>query len=88
MGVPVPDVIRVKDDVELVAIPQENKRPILICVKELLRYNMSVQCASHGCPQAYYSSSCVNHHAKQTGYSPYPCAASYYLDEALGFPSQ
>ena len=87
-GCPVPDVIRIEDDVELVAVPQENKRPIPVHVEEPLRYNMGVQCASCGCPQAHYSSRCVNHHAKQTGYSPYPCPASYYLDEALSFPSR
>ena len=87
-GCPVADVIRIEDDVELVAVPQENKVPIPVCVEELPRYNVGVQHASHGHPQAHYSSRCVNHHAKQTGYSPYPHPASYYLDEALRFPSQ
>ena len=45
-GCPVPDIIRIEDDVELIAVPQENERPIPICVEELLRYNMGVQCAS------------------------------------------
>ena len=87
---PVPDVIRIEDDVELVAVPQENERLIPICVEEPLRYNVGVQCASRGCPQAHFHSSthCSNWHAKQTGYSPYPCPASYYLNEALRFPSQ
>ena len=80
--------MRIEDDVELVAVPQENKRPIPICIEELPRYNMGVQHASHGCPQAHYSSHCINHHTKQTGYSPYPRTTSYYLDEALSFPSQ
>ena len=87
-GYPVLDAIRIEDDVELVAVPQENKRLIPVRVEELLRYNTSVQHTSWGHPQAHYSSHYINHHAKQTGYSPYPHPASYYLDEALGFPSQ
>ena len=42
-GYPVLDAIRIEDDVELVAVPQENKRLIPVRVEELLRYNTSVQ---------------------------------------------
>ena len=87
-GCPAPNIFRIEDDVELVAVPQENKVPIPVCVEEPPRYNVGVQCASHGHPQPYYSSHHTNCCAKQTGFSPYPCPASYYLDEALGFPSQ
>ena len=83
-----PNVFRIRDDVELVAVPQENKRLIPVRVEEPLRYNMDVQRASQGHPQAHYSSHHINCHAKQTGYSPYPCPAGYCLDETLRFPSQ
>ena len=86
-GCPVPNVFRIEDNVKLVTVPQENERLIPICVEELLRYNMGVQHAFCGCPQAHYSSCCVNCHTKQTGYSPYPCPAGYYLDKVLRFPS-
>ena len=83
-----PNIFRIEDKVKLVAVPQENEVPIPVHVKELLRYNVGVQCASCGHPQIHYSSHHINRHAKQTGFSPYPCPAGYYLDEALGFPSQ
>ena len=60
-GCPVPNIFRIEDDVELAAVPQENKVPIPICVEELLRYNIGIQHASQGCPQAHYSSHHVNH---------------------------
>ena len=41
-----PNVFKIEDDVELVTVPQENKRSIPIRVEEPLRYNMGVQCAS------------------------------------------
>ena len=45
-GCPVSNIFRIKDDVELVTVPQENKRLIPICVEELLRYNVGAQRAS------------------------------------------
>ena len=87
-GCPVLNVFRIKDDVKLVTVPQENERPIPVHVEEPPRYNMGVQHASHGCLQAHYSSHCINCYAKQTGFSSYPHPAGYYLDEALRFPSQ
>ena len=45
-GCPVPNVFRIKDNVELVAVPQENERPIPVCVEEPPRYNVGVQHAS------------------------------------------
>ena len=86
-GCPAPNIFRIEGNVELVAVPQENEILIPIHIKELPRYNMGVQCASRDCPQAHYSSCHVNCHTKQTGFSPYPHPAGYYLDEALGFPS-
>ena len=68
---PVPEVIRIVDNVEIVAVPQENEVPIPVHVKESPRYNMGIQCASQGCPQAHYSSRHTNHHAKQLGSHPY-----------------
>ena len=87
-GCPALNIFRIEDGVELVAVPQENERPIPVHIEELPRYNVGVQCASCGHPQAHYSSHHTNRHAKQIGFSPYPCPARYYLDEALGFPSR
>ena len=87
-GCPIPSVIRIKDDVEMVMVLQENKELLSVWV-EPLSYNVGSQHASHGHPLAHFhSSTChCNCHAKQTGFSPYPCPAGYYLDEALRFPS-
>ena len=63
-GCLVPDIMRIEDNVELVTVPQENKRLVPIHVEEPLRYNVGVQHASHGCPQAHYPSCHVNCHAK------------------------
>ena len=71
---PVPEVIRIADDVETTATPSENKEAIPVPP----RYSVGVQCASQGHPVAHYrSSTChTNHHAKQLGSHPYrslPC---------------
>ena len=72
-GCPVPSVIRIEDDVEMVAIPQENEEPVPVCVAEPPRYNVGAQRASRGRPLAHFRSSTRhrNCHAKQTGFTPY-----------------
>ena len=75
---PVPEVIRITDNVEMIAVPQENEVLIPVCVEELLRYNVGVQHTSQGCPVAHCHSSThyTNRHAKQLGSHPYhspPC---------------
>ena len=89
-GCPVPSVIRIEDDVEMVAVPQENEEPVPVRVAEPPRYDVGGQRASRGRPLAHFRSSTRhrNCHAKQIGFSPYPHPAGYYLDEALGFPSR
>ena len=79
---PVPEVIRIKDDMEMVAVSQENEVLIPVRVKESPRYNVGVQHASQGRPQAHYSSCHTNHHDKQLGSHPYhspPC----FMDQDL-----
>ena len=70
---PVPEVIRITDDVEMVTVPQENEVLIPVCVKEPLKYNVGIQHASQGRPVAHYHSSThlTNCHAKQLGSHPY-----------------
>ena len=85
---PVPSLIRIEDDMEMVAAPRENIEPIPVRVEEPPRYNVGVQCASRGRrnPVAHYSSHRRNDHHKQLGYRSTP--TGYFLDEALGFPSR
>ena len=64
-GCPVPLVIRIEDNIEMVAVMQENTEPLPVCV-EPLRYNVGSQRASRGHPQAHFHSSTChrNRHAK------------------------
>ena len=77
---PVPEVIRIADDVEMTAMPSENKEVIPVPP----RYLVGSQYASQGCLVAHYCSStcCTNCHAKQLGSHPYhspPC----FMDQDL-----
>ena len=49
-GCPVPSVIRIEDDVEMVAVPRENEEPLPVCMEEPPRYNVGSQRASRGHP--------------------------------------
>ena len=84
---PIPEVIRITDDVEMVTVPQENEVPIPVCVEEPPRYNVGIQCASQGHPVAHYRSS-THHtscHAKQLGSHPYR-SLPRFMGQDLQFP--
>ena len=85
-GCPIPSVIRIEDDIEMVAVPQENAEPLPVCV-EPPRYDMGIQRASRGRPLAHYCSSTRhrNRHAKQLGVHPYS-HPGYFMDQDLRFP--
>ena len=85
---PIPSVIRIEDDVEMVAVPQENTEPLPVYVYvEPPRYDVGIQCASHGRPLAHYHSSAhhYNCHAKQLGIHPYS-HPGYFMGQDLRFP--
>ena len=85
-GCPIPSVIRIEDDVEMVAVPQENAEPLPVRV-EPPRYDVGIQRASCGRPLAHYRSSTrhCNRHAKQLGVHPYS-HPGYFMDQDLRFP--
>ena len=85
-GCPIPSVIRIEDDVEMVAVPQENAEPLPVRV-EPPRYDVGIQRASRGRPLAHYCSSTRhrNRHAKQLGVHPYS-HPGYFMDQDLRFP--
>jgi hypothetical protein len=87
-GCPIPSVIRIEDDVEMVAIPQENEEPLPVRVEELPRYNVGSQRASRGRPLAHFRSSTRNRnrHAKQLGTHPYS-HPGYFMGQDLRFSS-
>ena len=80
---PVPEVIRIADDVEMTAVPSENKEAIPVPP----RYSVGSQHASQGCPVAHYHSSThrTNCHAKQLGSHPY-CSPPRFMGQDLQFP--
>ena len=84
---PVPEVIRIVDDMEMVTVPQENEVLIPVHVEEPPRYNVGIQHASQGCPVAHYHSSThhTNHHAKQLGSHPY-YLPPHFMGQDLRFP--
>ena len=84
-GCPIPSVIRIEDDVEMIAVPQENKEPLPIRVEEPPRYYVGSQRASRGHPQAHFRSSTHhrNRHAKQLGSCPYP---GFFMGQDRRFP--
>ena len=67
-GCPVPAVIRIEDDVEMVAAPMESNTPIPV----LPRYTVRSQRGSRGVTKAYFRSSTCrrNRHAMQLGVRP------------------
>ena len=80
---PVPEVIRIADDVEMTVVPSENEEAIPVPP----RYSMGSQRASRGHPVAHYHSSThhTNRHTKQLSSHPYhlsPC----FMDQDLRFP--
>ena len=85
-GCPIPSVIQIEDDVELVTVPQENAKPLPVCV-EPPRYDVGIQRASRGHPLAHYRSSTRHHnrHSKQLGTPPYP-HPGYFMGQDLRFP--
>ena len=80
---PIPEVIRITDDVEITAAPSENEEAVPIP----LRYSVGSQQASQGCPVAHYHSFThhSNHHAKQLGSHPYH-SLPHFMDQDLRFP--
>ena len=66
---PVPAIIRIKDNVEMVAVLSGNEEAIPV----LLRYLVGVQHTSQGHLVIHHCSSThhTNHHAKQFGYCSY-----------------
>ena len=72
-GCLVPTVIRIEDDVEMVAAPRENNTPIPVRVDELPLSSVHTLRASRGKSKAYFRSStrCVNRHSMQLGSRPY-----------------
>ena len=83
-GCPVPTVIRIKDDVEMVAALRENNTPIPVPS----RYTVRNPRASRGNSKAYFRSSTrrTNRHAMQLGSRPYPLHLGYFMGQDLQFP--
>ena len=86
-GCPVPTIIRIKDDVKMVAAPRENNTPIPVQVDEFPMFVVGGQCASRRKPKAYFHSFTrhTNHHAMQLGSRPYPQLESF-MDQDPQFP--
>ena len=87
-GCPVPSTIRIGDDIEMVAAPQENSTPIPVWVDELPTSSVRVQRALRGKFKAYFCAStrCTNHHAMQLGSRPSPPHPGYFMGQDLRFP--
>ena len=83
-GCPVPAVIRIEDDVEMVAAPRENHTPIPVPP----RHTVCNPRASRGVTKAYFHSSTrrTNCHAMQLWSRPYPSHPGYFMDQDLRFP--
>ena len=84
-GCPIPDVVRIEDDVEMVAMLRENNTPVPIRVDELPLFSVRTQRASGGKFKAYFRSSTrrANHHAMQLGSRPYPSHPGYCMGQDL-----
>ena len=80
-GCLVPAVIRIRNDVEMVAAPRENHTPIPV----LLRHTVHNPRASRGVTKAYFCSSThrTNRHAMQLGSRPYPSHPGYFMGQDL-----
>ena len=83
-GCPVPAIIRIEDNVEMVAASRENNTPIPVPS----RYTVRNPHASRGNSKAYFRSSTrrTNRHAMQLGSHPYPSHPRYFMDQDLRFP--
>ena len=83
-GCPVPAVIRVEDDVEMVVAPTENHTPIPVPP----RYTVRSQRGSRGVTKAYFhSSTChCNRHAMQLGVCP-TTKLEFFMGQDIRFPS-
>ena len=83
-GCPVPAIIRIEDDIEMVAAPRENNTPIPVPS----RYTVCNPRASRGNSKAYFrlSTRHTNRHAMQLGSHPYPSHPGYFMDQDLQFP--
>ena len=83
-GCPVPTIIRIEDDVEMVTAPRENNTPIPVPP----RYTVCNPRASCGVTKAHFHSSTrrANRHAMQLGSRPYPSHPGYFMDQDLQFP--
>ena len=83
-GCPIPAIIRIEDDVEMVAAPRENHTPIPVPP----RHTVHNPCASRGVTKAYFRSSTrrTNYHAMQLGSRPYPSHLGYFMGQDLRFP--
>ena len=80
-GCPVPTIIRIEDDIEMVAAPRENHTPIPVPPRHTVRNPH----ASRGVTKAYFRSSTrrTNHHAMQLGSHPYPSHPGYFMGQDL-----
>ena len=86
-GCPVPSTVRIEDDVEMVAAPQENNTPIPVWVDELPMFTVGGQRASCRKPKAHFRSSTrrTNRHPMQLSSHPYP-QLEYFMDQDPRFP--
>ena len=83
-GCPVPAIIRIEDDIEMVATPRENNTPIPVPPRHTVRNPR----ASRGVTKAHFrSSTChTNRHTMQLGSRPYPSHPGYFMGQDLRFP--
>ena len=86
-GCPVPSLVRIEDDIKMVAAPQENNTPIPVRVDELPMFVVGGQHASCRKPKAHFRSStrCTNRHPMQLGSRAYP-QLEYFMDQDPRFP--
>ena len=87
-GCPIPDIVRIEDDVEMIAAPRENNTPIPIRVDELPTFPVRAQRALRGVSKPYFRSSTrrANRHAMQLGSRPSPSHHGYFMGQDLRFP--
>ena len=86
-GYLVPAIVRIKDDVEMIAALRENNTPIPVWVDEFPMFAVGGQCTSHHKPKAHFCSSThhANCHAMQLGSCPYP-QLEHFMDQDPRFP--
>ena len=83
----IPAVVRIKDNVKMVAVPRENNTPIPVWVDEFPMFMVGGQHTSCHKPKADFHSSthCANRHAMQLGSCPYP-QLEHFMDQDPQFP--